>query len=71
MNTYSISVTTSNIRGAGTDANVYIELIGRRDVSGKILLKNSKTNPLNKFEQGKTDIFEINCPDVGTLKRIR
>ena len=39
-------------------------------LSGKIVLKSSKAN-LNKFEQGKTDVFEIKCPDVGSLKKIR
>ena len=25
----------------------------------------------NKFEQGKTDVFEIRCKDVGSLKKIQ
>jgi hypothetical protein len=70
MNTYIITVNTSDKLGAGTDANVYIELIGRKSVSsGKFVLNESKTNK-NKFEKGKTDVFEINCRDVGTLRRI-
>jgi hypothetical protein len=44
------------MRGAGTDANVYIILLGAtgRD-SGKLPLENSKNN----FERGKKDIFVV------------
>lgn len=70
MNTYKIFITTSNLKLAGTDANVYINLIGRINESGKISLEKSLTNK-NKFEQGKTDVFEFEAPDVGTLKKIR
>lgn len=33
-NTYNITVVTSDIRGAGTDANVYIQLFGEKQDSG-------------------------------------
>lgn len=70
MNSYIITVNTSDKLGAGTDSNVYIELIGRKKVSsGKLVLDESKSNK-NKFEKGKTDVFEIKCRDVGTLRRI-
>ena len=68
-NTYIVRVVTSNVKYAGTDANVFIELLGRNGRSGRIVLKNSMTN-VNKFEQGKADVFEIRCPDVGSLKKI-
>ena len=70
MNTYTIKVVTSNIKQAGTDAHVYIDLIGRTNSSGKIPLSTSKLNR-NPFEQGKTDEFEVKCLDLKTLKRIR
>lgn len=70
MNTYSIHVTTSSQRFAGTNANVFIQLIGDYSSSDKIQLKNSKTNSKD-FEQGQTDLFQIKCDDVGQLKKIR
>ena len=33
-NTYIVRVVTSNVKSAGTDANVYIELLGRNGNSG-------------------------------------
>lgn len=32
---YDIYVTTSNIRGAGTDANVFIQIFGKRADTGR------------------------------------
>lgn len=68
--TYNVYVTTSNISGAGTDANVYIQLFGEKQDSGKLKLETSKTNK-NKFERGQTDLFEIKESDVGALRKIR
>lgn len=70
MNMYNIKVVTSNIRGAGTNAKVYIELIGKHDRSGLIFLEKSSTHS-DKFEQGKTDSFDIKCKNVGNLVKIR
>ena len=39
-NTYIVRVVTSNIRSAGTDATVYIELLGRNGNSGMQKLCN-------------------------------
>ncbi len=61
---------TSDIRGAGTDANVYIQLYGDKNDSGKIPLETSKSNP-NKFERGQTDVFEVKEADVGDIRKIR
>jgi hypothetical protein len=36
----------------------------------KIILKNSKTNK-NPFEKGKTDVFDIEAPYIGKIKRIK
>ena len=65
--TYEIEVHTGNIRGAGTDANVNIELIGEKDFTGMFKLENSKDN----FEKGKIDVFKFNLADVGPLQKIR
>ena len=68
--TYVIQVTTSDRPMAGTDARVYIELIGKRGVtSGRLQLDKSLSHK-HKFEQGQTDIFQVKCPYVGKLKKI-
>jgi hypothetical protein len=61
---YRVMVKTGTIRGAGTDANVYLTLFGEKGDSGKRLLDNSSNN----FERGKTDEFGIECFDIGALK---
>ncbi len=43
-NTYIIRIITSNIRSAGTDANVFIDLIGRNGNSGFSELYFQETN---------------------------
>lgn len=67
--TYHVHVKTGNVRGAGTDANVFVVLYGEEDNTGKILLKTSKSHK-NKFEGGQTDEFIIEAIDIGPLKKI-
>ena len=64
-------MTTSNIFGAGTDANVHIQLFGKKNSSVEIPLKTTKDNKKNKFERGQTDLFEVKVSDVGELKKIK
>eukprot|EP01048_Picozoa_sp_COSAG05_P003976 COSAG05_NODE_197_length_14521_cov_113.902995_1_plen_1885_part_00 len=64
---YEIEVVTGTVKGAGTDANVFIELIGDLNDVGKTKLENSKDN----FEKGKTDVFKLKLADVGDLQKIR
>ena len=66
---YHVAVKTGTVRGAGTDANVYIILYGERDDTGKVFLKHSKTNK-NKFENGQNDEFTVDAVDIGPLKKI-
>ena len=44
--------------GAGTDANVFIELVGSLSSTLKLPLSKSSTN-MNKFENGQRDEFSI------------
>ncbi|XP_071103570.1 fatty acid synthase-like [Haliotis cracherodii] len=67
--TYTVKVTTGSAFGAGTDANIFIDLQGDLQKSGKIDLKKSETQK-NKFERGKTDEFLLKTKDVGHLQRI-
>ncbi|KAJ8261234.1 hypothetical protein COCON_G00169570 [Conger conger] len=68
-NTYEVHVFTGTMWGAGTDANVFINIYGEIGDSGERRLK--KSNHLNKFEKGKEDIFSISAIDLGPLKKLR
>ena len=48
---YTLRVKTGSVFGAGTDANVFINLTGDLGDSGERQLKNS--NNINKFEKNK------------------
>ncbi|GIL93968.1 hypothetical protein Vretimale_245, partial [Volvox reticuliferus] len=65
---YRVSVTTSNIRGAGTDANVFIQMFGDEGETGRIKLDNPGKND---FERGNTDVFLFEDKNVGNLRKIR
>ncbi|GLC54185.1 hypothetical protein PLESTB_000832700 [Pleodorina starrii] len=65
---YRVSVTTSNLRGAGTDANVFIQLFGEEAETGRIKLDNPGKND---FERGNTDVFMFEDKNVGSLRKIR
>jgi hypothetical protein len=47
--TFRVAVTTSDVRGAGTDANVAIVLYGEKGDTGERKLESSA----NDFERGK------------------
>jgi hypothetical protein len=65
--TYDISIFTSDIRHAGTNANIYIVLFGEKGEANEVHLKNESNN----FERGKCDRFRIETSDIGRLLKIR
>nr|XP_009664467.1 PREDICTED: lipoxygenase homology domain-containing protein 1 [Struthio camelus australis] len=69
-NTYKVHVLTGNVWGAGTDANVFLNIygVGRGD-TGERQLKRSSC--LDKFEKGQEDVFTIKAVDLGELKKLR
>jgi hypothetical protein len=68
---YEIKVFTSKIFGAGTDANVYIEIFGVKKTTGEVML-GSQADRKGKFQQGSVDNFVIELEDVDDdLKKIR
>ena len=69
VNNYIVRVYTSDIRSAGTDANVFITLYGSKGDSGRVPLEDSATHT-NKFERGEMDEFTINCMVLGPLQKI-
>ena len=68
---YTVSIKTGNIRGAGTDSNIYVRLIG---ADGKMTdeVRLNKLISGNAFEQNRTDTVtaSFNC-DVGTVDEIQ
>lgn len=54
-NTYEVYVFTGTMWGAGTDANVYINIYGERGDTGERKLR--KSNHFNKFERGQVIKF--------------
>jgi hypothetical protein len=61
---YVIHVTTGDDPLAGTDSNVYMNLIGDLGESGEFLLGGD----LFAFEIDTTDRFEVTLPDLGELR---
>ncbi|KAM9102483.1 lipoxygenase homology domain-containing protein 1 [Sarcophilus harrisii] len=67
---YTVTVKTSNIFGAGTDANVFIIIFGENGDSGTLPLKRSKN--FNKFERNGTDTFTFtDMLSLGHLCKLR
>lgn len=66
--TYTVEVHTGDVRGAGTDANVYIQIFGTSGDSGSRQLQNKWKND---FERGHIDLFSLEAADLGELERVR
>ncbi|XP_013396607.1 lipoxygenase homology domain-containing protein 1 isoform X2 [Lingula anatina] len=66
---YQVEVYTGDKSGAGTNANVYLQVFGERGDTGKRKLLKS-TNNSNKFEQGQLDLFEIEAVDMKDLTKV-
>ncbi|XP_075323805.1 LOW QUALITY PROTEIN: lipoxygenase homology domain-containing protein 1 [Odontesthes bonariensis] len=69
VNTYEVCVFTGDMLGAGTDANVFINIYGENGDTGERFLRNSDN--LNKFEQAQEDVFIVTSVDLGPLKKLR
>eukprot|EP00112_Aurelia_sp_Birch-Aquarium-sp1_P026556 Seg949.7 transcript_id=Seg949.7/GoldUCD/mRNA.D3Y31 product="Arachidonate 5-lipoxygenase" protein_id=Seg949.7/GoldUCD/D3Y31 len=66
---YEILVKTGDIKGAGTDANVYIALVDDEGRKSRDILLDCTWR--DDFEKGNTDSFKIsNVPQLGEIKRV-
>ncbi len=63
---YKVTVRTGDVRGAGTDANVYILIFGKQGDTGRLPLRQSE-NTKNKFERGRADMFTVEAVDIGKV----
>ncbi|KAL0979113.1 hypothetical protein UPYG_G00180880 [Umbra pygmaea] len=68
-NAYEVCVFTGKMQGAGTDANVFINIYGEIGDTGERHLRTSGN--INKFESGQVDVFNITAIDLGPLKKLR
>ncbi|XP_077916250.1 lipoxygenase homology domain-containing protein 1 isoform X2 [Halichoerus grypus] len=65
-NKYEVRVYTADVIGAGTDADVFINIFGEYGDTGERRLENEKDN----FERGAEDKFMLDAPDLGQLIKI-
>lgn len=63
---YHVAVHTSDIRFAGTDANVFIEMHGTKGSMGERKLEDRR----NLFERGAIDNFKFLASDVGDVEKV-
>jgi hypothetical protein len=68
---YKITTKTSDVRGAGTDANVSVVLFGEYGDSGELHLNHSATNN-SPFQRNQSDVFTIpSILSLGSLFKLR
>jgi hypothetical protein len=53
---YEVTIWTSDRRGAGTDANVFVQMYGTDGKTDEIVLNNRSDN----FERGMKEKFKVN-----------
>lgn len=58
---------TSDIRFAGTDADVFAEFEGEAGQFGPVALESS----CNNFERSRRDDFVLRAADIGSLLKVR
>ena len=67
--TYNLSIRVGDVKGSGTDGNVYIQLFGERGNTAKIQLRQAGDTK-NKFEKGRTYKFTVDTVDIGKVRRV-
>ena len=60
---------TSDLRGAGTDATVFVELAGDLGSGPGCKLMN-QAGSADAFGRGQTDTFVIQLPELGELQSL-
>ncbi|XP_074196129.1 lipoxygenase homology domain-containing protein 1 isoform X4 [Rhinolophus sinicus] len=65
---YEVVTSTGDVRGAGTDANVFITLFGENGISPKLQLTSKSQSA---FAKANTDVFRVRTNNVGLIYKIR
>eukprot|EP01051_Picozoa_sp_SAG22_P007143 SAG22_NODE_493_length_9820_cov_53.085588_1_plen_206_part_00 len=79
---YRLTVVTSDTRGAGTDAAVFVDLLGERSETGRYWLHaggdvrsaeriGKRKDRCDPFERGASDRFKLEWPELGELRGLR
>jgi len=63
---YKLTIITGNCHGAGTSANVYLNIYGSNGDSGEQLLQSSG----NDFQINNSNVFGLECPYLGDVSKI-
>lgn len=66
---YKVIVKTSDRPGSSTEADVKLQMYGKKGKSKMFTLKNSTTHRI-PFRRSNIDIFELNVYDIGNIKAI-
>ena len=67
---YKAVVVTSDVKGSGTDSNVWLTIFGTNGDSGELALKKSAEH-MDKFERGQTDTFSFTlAQDLGDVNKV-
>lgn len=67
---FEIIIKTGDVKGAGTDSNVYCVLIDENEGKSRDLLLDVRWR--NDFEKGSVDLFKIrNVPNLGKIRSIQ
>nr|XP_016847213.1 PREDICTED: lipoxygenase homology domain-containing protein 1-like [Anolis carolinensis] len=64
---YEVCVATGDVRNAGTNANVFMQIYGELGKTELLILKNRSNN----YERGASETFRVEAVDVGKVYKIR
>jgi len=67
--TYTLKIKTGRRKFAGTDADVFVNIVGEQGETGKIVLGESSTNA-NAFERSQEDVFTVEGKPVGKISKV-
>lgn len=59
--------TADDVPFAGTDATVYVQLLGEKGQTEKIEFRNENNLEAPKFKRGRIDKFAVETADVGRV----
>ncbi|XP_018651766.1 putative loxhd1 [Schistosoma mansoni] len=65
--TYHLKITTANVKRAGTDCSINLQIFGTNGVTNCYILEKTS----NRFAQGITDNISLEMEDVGKLLKMR
>ncbi|EKX43117.1 hypothetical protein GUITHDRAFT_163929 [Guillardia theta CCMP2712] len=67
---YDITVVTSDVKGAGTDSNVFLRMFGSKKNTISIRLSSHAVHTTRLFLRGQSDLFTLFLPDIGLLNKV-